>query len=188
MEFPYYQGKTYAEIIGKEYYIYHGMFIMGAFLMFTFSSIQCFRVWFNTKIGSHILQKRMLTLVTIMSVCFFVQSIDPQGYSGNLPQMIEVIAADITTLIGLILLFVFISILNKLFKLDIPIDKNIDKESVFWITLAIITFIGGIVLSVLQVIYNRAIFRGTKLIVFSVLLTIAYIRTDILLYNMYKYI
>ena len=190
MTFPYYEGHSYAEIIGKEYYRYQGMFQMAAVLTGIFSSIQCYRAWIRTNHGTHFLQKRMLIIISAMTLFFIIQSIDPQGYCGILPPIVEGFASDTSTFLGLVILFVFINSINKLFNFQSPIDQwskaDISPESIFWTILAIVIFISGIVFSILQVTNDRATFRGVKLIVFSLLIAIAFVRTDILMWKTYQ--
>ena len=192
MTFPYYEGlnQTYADIIGKEYYRYQGMFQMAAILTGMFSSIQCYRAWQRTSYGTHFLQKRMLIVISTMTLFFMVQSIDPQGYSGILPPIVDVFASDMTTFLGLVILFVFINTINKLFNYRSPIDQwdkaDINPESIFWTSLAVVIFISGAIFSILQVTNERSTFRGIKLIVSSGLISIAFIRTDMLMWKTYQ--
>ncbi len=190
MSFPYYKGQSYAEVIGEQYYIYKGMFIMAATLSLLYSILQYCRVYTKTNYDTHSLQKRVLIITNLMGSTFLIQSIDPQGYSGILPTIVEVLASDLTTYIGLVILFVFINKTNKIVKFCTPSSywkKEFDYEGIVWIILAVSMLLGSIILSILQVTQNRSIFRGTKLIAFAVMLTCAYIRTNMLLIYVYNH-
>ena len=176
--FPYINGKTYAEIIGKEYYIYQGAYIGTSILVFFFSTIQCYRAWYNTKSQSHIMQKRTLIATCLMSFFFLIQSIDPLGYQNVLPQIIEVLASSFSNFFGLTILFILLNLFTNIFNNDW-------KETVYWHVMFSFSAIISVIIPFLQVYINRPIFRGIKLILYSLLLTIISIRTDFLIYKAY---
>ncbi len=185
MTFPIINGQTYADHIGKEYYFFQGIYIGTSFLAFIFSTIQCYRAWYNTKYVSHLLQRRTLVAITLMSIFFFIQSIDPLGYSNILPPIVEVITSSLSTYFGLSILFVLIDIFTGIFTKFENVEI-FSFEKLFWKILFSLLTISTIVFPFLQVYVNRSVFRGTKLILFSILLSFAAGRTDYLIYKVYK--
>ena len=190
--FPYTDlGQTYADHIGASYYYYAGAIGMGALLAFIFSSIQCYRAWYNTKFNSHLIQRRTLIAICLMSFFFLIQSIDPQGYQDRIPQVVEVYSAGFSTYFGITILFVLIMTITRVFQTDLniyqfPSIKNLTRENYFWLILFTIFTAGSFILPALQVFVNRSVFRGVKLILFSTLLLIASLRTNYLLIVIYR--
>ena len=112
-QFPYTGPKcqtTYADKIGRDYYLYNGIFIGGSILTLVFTSIQFFRVWLFTDPRKYQINQRISGLSWLASIFLAIQSIDPAGYRAILDPIIEVLSAEFCAICCLIIVFVLIMI------------------------------------------------------------------------------
>lgn len=171
--------QTYAEEIGRDYYLYHGIFIGSSVVTFVFTTIQLTRSFLFTESGRYQLQKNILSMSWLMSFFLLIQAIDPQGYRGVLPEIVESLAANLTTDIGLGILFVFIVKVSKV------INWN-SKEGDWWKIGAVVVVCISIIMTFLQVYINRSTFRGLKLILFALIISALTVRVDMLIKRVRK--
>lgn len=183
-KFPYYGESCdikFADHIGEKYYMYQGLFIGLSLCSMLFTITQTFRVLYYTLNHKYKLQKIILLLSSLMSLFLTIQSIDPQGYRDILPSIFEVLISSLTTLTGLIIMFVLIIVF------DTFIQDNINLFQInFWSIMIFISLIITITMDLLQVYVNRSIFRGIKLILFSIIITISSIKINYLLNYTYN--
>jgi hypothetical protein len=170
---------TFAESIGKNYSFYHGFFLASALLSFTLTTIQNIRSHIYTSKSKYIMQKQILALSWLMSLLFLIQAIDPEGYGGILPPIIEILASSFTTYIGLVIVFTVIYHLIQIINQDVR-----DLEKGFWQILALLTAMMIIIISFLQVEVDRSVARGCKLIIFSLITTLATYKVDRVFYTL----
>jgi hypothetical protein len=97
-----------------------------------------------------------------MSLCLIITSIDPYGYYGTLPDIIESLFSNIATNLGLIILFIFIS---NLLKISSHVTYYQKRLAYFY---GGISFMLTIIFSFLQSYVNENLFRGIKLITLGV--------------------
>jgi len=176
---------TYADYIGNKYYLYNGIFIGAGTITFIFTSIQVFRIMFYTFGHKYSLNRRIIFLAWLANLFYLIQSVDPQGYRGILPPIIEVLSAEISTILCLGILYVFIIKLVIILQgpLLAPQTDNAKKrELIFWSALAAVAVILSTTFSFLQVYKDRSLYRGLKLLGYAFMILIATIKVDYLLW------
>ena len=180
-QFPYTGPKcqtTYADKIGRDYYLYNGIFIGGSILTLVFTSIQFFRVWLFTDPRKYQINQRISGLSWLASIFLAIQSIDPAGYRAILDPIIEVLSAEFCAICCLIIVFVLIM---RFINVSHPEGG---WQTRFWLVLSVITVVISIVFSFLQVYVNRSTFRGLKLIIYGFVLAAATFKVDYLIYQL----
>lgn len=177
--------QTYADLIGRDYYYYSGVFSGTAWLTFCFTTIQGIRAMYFTDKNKYLAHKRLLLLSWLSSCFLVIQSLDPAGYNGSIPTLVDVLAADLTADFCLITMFMIIIEFIRVF-LD-PFTLN-NWETHFWRTLMVSSFILSIVFSCLQVYVDRNVFRGVKLILYGLMVLSTVLRIDILVYHIRKHL
>lgn len=173
---------TYAEYIGKSYYIYHGLFIGLAISSFSFAFVQTCRSFYHSKIKNYRMQKMILFESLLMTIFLLIQSIDPLAYSGTLPPIVESFASNLTTYCGLVILFTIIIWTTNVYEMTYKINSFKSMYSCnFWNIINFITFILSIVFSIFQVHGNRSLVRGIKLISIGVITIVSTIKINYVL-------
>lgn len=184
-DFPYIGDNcttTYAEYIGKPYYIYHGVFIGLTISAFMFALIQTCRSFYHSRLYQYKMKKMILIESLLMTIFLLIQSIDPLAYSGILNPLVESFASNLTTYVGLVILFTLIISTANVFK-GIYTYKSITSifKFNFWNIINFITFCLTITFSVLQVYTNRSLIRGIKLISIGLTTILATVKINDLL-------
>lgn len=112
-----------------------------------------------------------------------IQFIDPFGYGGWMPHLGDVLLGNISTWISLSLIFTIFLILTKVFS-------NFDYKSsklIPYYMLLLITLIITLLCSFFQVIYDRYIWRGIKLILLSIFISVISYKIIKYLYVIYNF-
>lgn len=160
---------TYGEYIGLPYYLYHGFFCSLSIIIFLCVMAKNIMIHYeNRSFATMKFKKLFLLILWFMAFCLFIQGIDPQGYNGTIPQMVEELFSNFCTILGLILVITLVLMFGKVLQ-KIPDPKWI---ATFWTISIIISIVLGVVFSIYQINDNRHVYRGAKLIVFSVILLI----------------
>ncbi|MBA42539.1 MAG: hypothetical protein CMF62_00830 [Magnetococcales bacterium] len=97
-----------------------------------------------------------------MSMCLVIQSVDPYGYNGMLPDIVEALFSNFATDIGLVIVFLF---MGKFLKVISYMER---EDKLIAIIGSSVTFILTIIFSFLQAYVNHQLFRGVKLITLGV--------------------
>ena len=162
--------QTYAEAIGTDYVVYHIFFTLFASTIFIVTIFQNFRIhYYNWKDWTrrYRFKKYFLAMLLIMALMLFIQGIDPQGYNGINPSLLDVSASNLCTLIGLILVTSVVYGVHTATRINIPPWWHHS----FFLVAFVVALILTIVLSILQVEESRHIYRGVKLIFYASTLT-----------------
>ena len=131
------------------------------------------------------LSSQQLMFLGLGTSFFFLlmQFIDPFGYGGWMPHLGDVLLANISTWISLSLIFAIFLILTKVFS-------NINYKSsrlMPYYMLLLVTLIITLLCSFFQVIYDRYIWRGIKLILFSIFISVISYKILNYLYILYNF-
>jgi len=86
----------------------------------------------------------------------------------------------LTTDIFLIILVVFVIEMLRVFRL--PFDSY-NSEAVFWVLLSISMIMLSIIFSLFQYYIDSSLFKGIKLIIFSLLIIIATVKVNVFLWE-----
>jgi len=164
--FPYYDNDgvcvTYASYIGKNYTDYHNIFITFSVIVFVATLLQLIRIFYYLHKTIFVMQRLIISLAMIMAIMLVIQSIDPYGYSDVLPIIIEKLVSNFAMCIGLVSIFIVIGSLLK-----ITDELNWEKIKMISIITCLVIAL-TMILTFLQVYVNRSVFRGIKLILFSI--------------------
>ena len=113
-----------------------------------------------------------------------LQFIDPFGYGGWMPHLGDVLLSNISTWISLSLVFAIFITLTKVFN-------NIEYDStklIPYYMLLLTTLVITLICSFFQVIYDRYIWRGIKLILYSLFISLVSYKILKYLHRIYKYL
>lgn len=168
--------KTFAEVLGGEYKVYKTIFSILAIIITIISLMQLVRFKLNMKIKEYSTIFILIILSVLMSIMMLIQSIDPQGYSGILPFIIENMASNITTCLGLIIVFKIMFTFIWAMKLIRPSEKR--NLNFLFILISFSLIFATILFSYLQVYVNRYLYRGVKLLLFSIVTTVISIKLN----------
>lgn len=163
---------TYADYIGTPYYDWRlALIIMTAILSFI-NLVQLIRFKFFSVMKNDTLLFRTLILSFMMCLSMTIESIDPEGYMGIIPHVVETLASNLSTCFGLII------ILNLFFSLDLlhrSVYEHINKfiHSRTTLTAIIFVFCFTIMFTLLQVYINEFVFRAIKYLGLCIILIIS---------------
>jgi hypothetical protein len=155
---------TYGDYIGYRYTIYYSIFLSLSILCFLLTTLQTTKLFLkkNTKIKNNF-QFLILILSTVMSLFVLIQNIDPYNYYAIYPKIIESLFSNLTTDIGLIILFLFISNYLKVLSF---MDKD---HKIFYVFSCLIIILSTFIFSFLETYVNYGLFRGIRLIMLSLI-------------------
>lgn len=174
--------ETYAQYLGIEYDIYHGFYICISIIITIISLIQLFRHWYYFRFKSINDSLIVIIICLIMSFLFIIQSIDPQGYNNTMPFIIENLASNFVTFCGTIIIF---RIIMTYIKVSVN-TYNKKKLYMIFIVSSIFAFIFTVIFSYLQVYHDRYLYRGIKLIIFALYISILNIYLNWHVFKMHK--
>lgn len=178
---------TFAEEIALNYDIYWAFFLAFAILTFLVALVQNIR--FYVAIEQNVLEKSgkalffdkvIMGIIMLMSTLLFIEGIDPQGFRGVLPLIIESLSSNICTFLGYTIVYYYMYILVTGLR---EYDNIYGK--IAWASLGILTMIATIVLTATQVYVDWGFSRGLKLALFAALILVTSIVLISILVNRY---
>ena len=130
-----------------------------------------------------------MILTFAISISLLIRSLDPEGYSGMISLLVETLCADIATISGFLIIYLYSKYFFKVRHLitgsiqSLSISK---KRKLKCVSLLISSFVILIlILSCLQVFINRNFYRGLKMFVYALLIITLMLS---LVYNVHKVI
>lgn len=168
--------QTYAEALGGGYKVYKTIYAILAIIITVASLVQLFRFKFYMKIKEYSTLFILIMLSVLMSIMMLIQSLDPQGYSGILPFIVENVASNMTTCLGLIIIFKIMFTFIWALKLIKPYEKR--NLNFLFIMISMVLIFTTLLFSYLQVYVNRYLYRGIKLLLFSTVTAIISIKLN----------
>jgi len=171
---------TYAKYIGLTYDIYHTIFIIFSIISFLFIVFLGYNLYINyDKIVDKEYTSWMYIILSGMSICMLVQSIDPLSFSNISPQIVDTIFSNLCTYLGLVGIFsIIITLLKKMNREYYRLHLKFAFYSI-----GLVGLILTIVFSFFQAFVSRYLWRGIKFTMFS---TIILVLTIFINYYLYK--
>lgn len=178
---------TFAEAIGFNYDIYWAFFLAFAILTFLVALIQNIRLCIANDQG--VLEKNekaiyfdkvIMRIIMTMSILLLIEGIDPQGFRGVLPLIIEGLSSNLCTFLGYTIVYYYMYILITGLR-----EYNNIYGKIAWASLGGLTMIVTIVLTSVQVYVDWGFSRGLKLALFAALILATSVVLITILVNRY---